>query len=63
VQPDRIDAGFRRSKKSKCSKPSLSVDLRRLPDLVSICTSRSGTYVEQLDYLVGARLVSERHHW
>ena len=33
-------------------RPSLSVDLRRLPDLVSICTSRSGTYVEQLDYLV-----------
>ena len=40
-----------------------SVDLRRLLDLVSICTSRSGTYVEQLDYLVGARPVSERHHW
>lgn len=25
---------------------------------VSICTSRSGTYVEQLDYLDGARAVS-----
>ena len=29
----------------QCSKPSLGVD----------CTSRSGTYVEQLDYLVGVR--------
>jgi hypothetical protein len=29
----------------QCSKPSLSVD----------CTSRSGTYVGQLDYLVGAK--------
>jgi hypothetical protein len=28
----------------------------------SICASRSGTYVEQLDYLVGASAVSEGHH-
>jgi hypothetical protein len=28
---------------------------------VSICTSRLGTYVEQLDYLDGARAVSEGH--
>jgi hypothetical protein len=27
----------------------------------SICTSRSGTYVEQLDYLAGASAVSEGH--
>jgi hypothetical protein len=27
--------------------------------LVSICTRRSGTYVEQLDYLVDARAVSK----
>jgi hypothetical protein len=52
VQPDRIDAGFRTSEKMQRSKPSLSVD----------CTSRSGTYVEQLDYLDGARAVSEGHH-
>jgi hypothetical protein len=26
---------------------------------VSVCTSRSGTYVEQLDYFDGARAVSE----
>jgi hypothetical protein len=30
--------------------------------LVSICISRLGTYVEQLDYLVGAGFVSEGHH-
>jgi hypothetical protein len=28
----------------------------------SICTSRSGTYVEQLDCLAGASAVSEGHH-
>jgi hypothetical protein len=33
-------------------RPSLNVDLH----------SRSGTYVEQLDYLIGARAVSEGHH-
>jgi hypothetical protein len=44
-QPDPVGAGFRTSEKNAgqqafaCSKPSLA----------SICTSRSGTYAEQLD--------------
>jgi len=39
-------------RKKQCGKSSRSVDLH----------SRSGTYVEQLDYLVDARAVSEGHH-
>jgi hypothetical protein len=34
-------------KKMQCSEPSLSVDLHH----------RSGTHVEQLDYLDGARVI------
>jgi len=51
VQPDPIGAWFRTSEKKAA----------RL-HLVSIFTRRSGTYVEQLDYLAGARAVSEGHH-
>ena len=40
MQPHRIGAGFRTTEKS--SAASLH--------LVSICTRRSGTYVEQLDF-------------
>ena len=41
MQPDRVGAGFRTIEK-KCSEASLH--------LGSICTRRSGTYVEQLDF-------------
>jgi hypothetical protein len=54
VQPDRIGARFRTSEKNAVQQaftPSLSVDLHQ----------RLGTYVEQLDYLDGARAVSEGH--
>jgi hypothetical protein len=47
VQPHHTGAGFRTSEKMQCSKPSLSGDLHRC----------SGTHVEQLDYLDGARAV------
>jgi len=50
VQPDRIGAWFRTSEKKAASL-----------HLVPIFTRRSGTYVEQLDYLAGARAVSEGH--
>jgi hypothetical protein len=43
-------------KKMQCSKPS------RL-HLVSICTSRSGTYVEQLYYLDGRQSRFQRPSW
>ena len=53
VQPDRIGAGFRTSDKNAVQR-LLSVDLHQ---------PLEGTYVEQLDYLVGARAVFRRPSW
>jgi hypothetical protein len=50
VQRDRIGAGFRTGEKMQ-RKPTLGVDLHQ---------PLEGTYAEQLDYLVAARLVFRR---
>ena len=52
VQTDRIGARFRASEKIGAATLHLA----------SICPSRLGTYVGQLDYLVGVRAVSDGHH-
>jgi hypothetical protein len=51
VQPDRVGAGSARAKKSRAAS------LQSVPIF-----GRSGTCVEQLDYLTGARAVSKGHH-